>query len=60
MFLFSHPWTGFLMTCAGLACLSITRLTVRGALSLTQDQGQLPAQELGDGSAQMREELEQA
>lgn len=60
MFLFSHPWTGFLMTCTGLACLSMTGLTMRGALSLTQKQGQLPAQERGYRSAQMREELEEA
>ena len=24
MFLFSHPWTGILMTCTALACLSAT------------------------------------
>lgn len=60
MFLLSHPWTGFLMTCTGLACLSVTGLTMRGALSLTQKQGQLPAQEREDRSVQMREELEEA
>jgi uncharacterized protein (TIRG00374 family) len=60
MFLLSHPWTGFLMTCTGLACLSMTGLTMRGALSLTQKQGQPPAQERGDRSAQIRKELEEA
>jgi hypothetical protein len=60
MFLLSHPWTGFLMTCTGLACLSVTGLTMHGALSLAQKQGQRPAQERGDRSALMREELEEA
>ena len=60
MFLLSHPWTGFLMTCTGLACLSMTGLTMHGALSLTQKQGQQPAQERAVTSAQMREELEEA
>lgn len=34
MFVFSHPWTGLLMTCSGLACLSSMGLTLRGALRL--------------------------
>jgi uncharacterized protein (TIRG00374 family) len=37
MFLFSHPWTGILMTCSGLACLSATSLNLRGTLRLAQD-----------------------
>lgn len=37
MFLFSHPWTGFLMTCSGLACLSAMGLSLRSTLSLAQD-----------------------
>jgi uncharacterized protein (TIRG00374 family) len=37
MFLFSHPWTGILMTCTGLACLSAMSLTMRSTLRLAQD-----------------------
>jgi uncharacterized protein (TIRG00374 family) len=37
MFLFSHPWTGILMTCTGLACLSGMGLTMRSTLRLAQD-----------------------
>jgi uncharacterized membrane protein YbhN (UPF0104 family) len=37
MFLFSHPWTGILMTCSGLACLSAMSLTLRSTLRLAQD-----------------------
>jgi uncharacterized protein (TIRG00374 family) len=37
MFLFSHPWTGLLMTCSGLACLSAMSLTLRGTLRLARD-----------------------
>ena len=37
MFLFSHPWTGILMTCSGLACLSAMGLTVRGTFSLARE-----------------------
>ena len=37
MFLFSHPWTGILMTCSGLACLSAMSLTLRSTLSLARD-----------------------
>jgi uncharacterized protein (TIRG00374 family) len=39
MFLFSHPWTGFLMTCSGLACLSAMGLTLRSTFRLAQDHG---------------------
>jgi uncharacterized protein (TIRG00374 family) len=39
MFLFSHPWTGILMTCTGLACLSRMSLTLRGTLRLARDSG---------------------
>jgi uncharacterized protein (TIRG00374 family) len=37
MFLFSHPWTGILMTCTGLACLSAMSLTLRGTFHLARD-----------------------
>jgi uncharacterized protein (TIRG00374 family) len=37
MFLFSHPWTGILMTCSGLACLSAMGMTLRSTLRLAQD-----------------------
>jgi uncharacterized protein (TIRG00374 family) len=37
MFLFSHPWTGLLMTCSGLACLSAMSLTLRGTFRLARD-----------------------
>jgi uncharacterized protein (TIRG00374 family) len=37
MFLFSHPWTGILMTFTGLACLSAMSLTLRGTLRLARD-----------------------
>jgi uncharacterized protein (TIRG00374 family) len=44
MFLFSHPWTGILMTCSGLACLSTMGLTLRGTFRLAQqaEQGNVP------------------
>jgi uncharacterized protein (TIRG00374 family) len=41
MFLFSHPWTGILMTCAGLACLSAMSLTLRGTFHLARDHADL-------------------
>jgi uncharacterized protein (TIRG00374 family) len=37
MFLFSHPWTGLLMTCTGLACLGSMGLTLRAALQLAKE-----------------------
>jgi uncharacterized protein (TIRG00374 family) len=57
MFLFSHPWTGLLMTCVGLACLSSISLSLRSTLCLTQQR--LEPEGLGrtDG-APSREELE--
>jgi uncharacterized protein (TIRG00374 family) len=39
MFLFSHPWTGILMTCSGLACLSAMSLTLRGTFLLARNDG---------------------
>ena len=42
MFLFSHPWTGLLMTCTGLACLSLMGLTVRGTLRLAREEAGHP------------------
>jgi uncharacterized protein (TIRG00374 family) len=39
MFLFSHPWTGLLMTCSAMACLSAMSLTLRGTFRLARDQG---------------------
>jgi uncharacterized protein (TIRG00374 family) len=41
MFLFSHPWTGILMTCTGLACLSAMSLTLRGTFHLARDHADL-------------------
>ena len=37
MFLFSHPWTGLLMTCSGMSCLSAMSLTLRGTFRLARD-----------------------
>jgi len=37
MFLFSHLWTGILMTCSGLACLSGMSLSLGSTLRLAQD-----------------------
>jgi uncharacterized protein (TIRG00374 family) len=37
MFVFSHPWTGFLMACSGLACLSAMSLNLRSTLRLARD-----------------------
>jgi uncharacterized protein (TIRG00374 family) len=37
MFLFSHPFTGILMACTGLACLSAMSLSLRGTLRLTAE-----------------------
>ena len=34
MFLFSHPFTGVLMTCSGLCCLRALGLSLRGAFGL--------------------------
>ena len=45
MFLFSHPWTGLIMTCTGLICLSAMGLTIRSTLRLGQNQDELPANE---------------
>ena len=42
MFLFSHPWTGILMTCTGLACLSAMSLTLRGTMRLAREHGSRP------------------
>ena len=36
MFLFSHPLTGLLMACSGLACLSAMSLNLRSTFRLTQ------------------------
>jgi uncharacterized membrane protein YbhN (UPF0104 family) len=35
MFLFSHPFTGVLMACTGLLCLSAMSLSLRSTLRLT-------------------------
>ena len=37
MFLFSHPWTGLLMTFSGLGCLSVMGLTLRGTFRLARN-----------------------
>ncbi len=60
MFLFSHPLTGLLMTCTGLACLSALGLTMRGTVRLARGQGEPAVQEQPNLAAQMREELEEA
>lgn len=36
MFLFSHPWTAILMTCAGLVCLSAMGLNLRNTMRMTR------------------------
>jgi uncharacterized protein (TIRG00374 family) len=36
MFLFSHPWTAFLMICSGLVCLGAMGLNLRVAFSLAR------------------------
>ena len=43
MFLFSHPFTGLLMTCTGLACLSLMGLTMRGTMRLARDSRGAPS-----------------
>jgi uncharacterized protein (TIRG00374 family) len=45
MFLFSHPWTGILMTCSGLACLSAMGLSLRGTFRMA------PESETAEGHA---------
>jgi uncharacterized protein (TIRG00374 family) len=37
MFLFSHPWTGLLMACSGLTCLSAMSLDLRSTFRLAQE-----------------------
>jgi uncharacterized membrane protein YbhN (UPF0104 family) len=37
MFLFSHPWTAFLMAGSGLLCLSTMGLTLKSTLRLARD-----------------------
>jgi uncharacterized protein (TIRG00374 family) len=37
MFVFSHPWTAFLLTTSGLLCLSLMGLTLRSAIRLAHD-----------------------
>jgi uncharacterized protein (TIRG00374 family) len=64
MFLFSHPFTGLLMTCTGLACLSAMGLTMRSTMRLASDQTELGAEpvsdEPGNWAAMSRKELEEA
>jgi uncharacterized protein (TIRG00374 family) len=36
MFLFSHPWTAILLTCAGLVCLSAMGLNLRGTMRMAR------------------------
>jgi uncharacterized protein (TIRG00374 family) len=40
MFLFSHPWTGLLMTVSGLVCLSAMGLSLRRTFRLAGDRGE--------------------
>jgi uncharacterized protein (TIRG00374 family) len=58
MFLFSHPWTGFLMTCTGLACLSSMSLSLRSTMRLTRRRPEATARKPADRKAGEREELE--
>jgi uncharacterized protein (TIRG00374 family) len=52
MFLFSHPWTGILMTCSGLACLSAMGLTLRSTFRLARGPGTVEERSrAGDGSS---------
>ncbi len=60
MFLFSHPWTGLLMSFTGLACLSALGLTMRSTLWLARGQEEPAVQERQDRATQMLEELEEA
>lgn len=68
MFLFSHPWTGLLMTCSGLACLSALGLTMRSTLRLADYEPGLEqepppepaAHEPGSPAAAARKELKRA
>lgn len=69
MFLFSHPWTGLLMTCTGLACLSGMGLTMRSTLRLARDEpGPAPQPQAGPAAhdpdswpaVAARKELEEA
>lgn len=60
MFLFSHPWTGLLMTCTGLACLASMSLSLKRTLRLARDQSELTVREPVSRAAHQREELENA
>jgi uncharacterized protein (TIRG00374 family) len=60
MFLFSHPWTGLLMTCTGLACLSAMGLTMRSTMRLAREQAEPTAGEPGSRPSLQRKELEEA
>jgi uncharacterized protein (TIRG00374 family) len=68
MFLFSHPWTGLLMTCTGVACLSAMGLTIRSTLRLARTQKELKvkdgtewtSKQLPEWPTPRREELEDA
>jgi uncharacterized protein (TIRG00374 family) len=58
MFLFSHPWTGILMTCTGLACLSSMSLSLRSTLHITRDRPEQATRGSAGRETQQREELE--
>jgi uncharacterized protein (TIRG00374 family) len=60
MFLFSHPLTGILMTCTGLACLSWMGLTVRGTLHMARESPELEACKPEEWAVRSRKELEGA
>lgn len=62
MFLFSHPWTGLLMTCTGLACLSAMGLTLGSTLRLTRqpEPRNAPGPEGAEPGAGEREEVRRA
>lgn len=57
MFLFSHPFTGVLMACTGLACLSAMSLSMRSTLGLTD----APSDDLdGAAASGMADEMSEA
>jgi uncharacterized protein (TIRG00374 family) len=49
MFLFSHPWTGLLMTCAGLGSLSWMGISLRTAFRVAERESQAEPQVVREG-----------
>jgi uncharacterized protein (TIRG00374 family) len=56
MFLFSHPWTGVLMTLAGLICLSAMGLTIRSTLRLAREKPEFDVLEQHEADLEGQEE----